>query len=471
MCHALRWVTDDLSVHDTFGNAFSRSSSPRSDHSNLSGSSKPKSLSSDSWSERLAERYQCVFSPALIDWFDSEIWQRHGCGEYFCAVDPSLLLSDAPEPIWPGLMSCDLIPLIGNTSGDWLCVRVDGESKASEVVQWYHGGGDWIPWGRDIAQAIVFDGLIERISADSRRHAIPATVPRLTGQAERDDELFNWAFGHMPDGLAESLNTAGDSHQVAVCLLNAQVAEVAIHCELILKALCHADVESLQLAIGADAESLSRNELTEWVFDISRIPEKHRQRIVSGKHGMELVEQNWKSAAPHAKAVTMLAPHLAWGWEILGYCEERFGHADLAVDAYSKAARCSVFTDQSVRLNTHWATDDASKFSIERIRQLDGTRIEKSEYLSTVSKIENGDRRTAVTDYWKQRAVRHLAAEEVADAYECYMAAGWDLGAGPITVYGEILERVHETAAQAGQRARAELAATHRRCLNDRYGI
>ncbi len=450
---------------------FSCSSSSRSDHSNLSGSSKPKSLSSDSWSERLAERYQCVFSPALIDWFDSEIWQRHSCGEYCCAVDPALLLSDAPEPIWPGLMSCDLIPLIGNTSGDWLCVRVDEDSKASEVVQWYHGGGDWIPWGRDIAQAIVFDGLIERISSDSRRHAIPAIVPRSTGHAEGDDELLNWAFGHLSDGLAESLKMAGNSEQVAACLLDAQVSEVAIHCELILKALCHLDVESLQLAIGLDAELLGRNQLTEWVFDHSRIPEKHRQQIVSGKHAVELVEQNWDAAASHARAVTTLAPHLAWGWEILGYCEERSGRTKLAIDAYSKAVRCSVFTDQSVRLNTHWATDDASKFSIERMRQLDEAAIEKSEYLSTVSKAENADRRTAVTDYWTQRAVMHLAAGEVADAYDCYMAAGWDLGAGPITVYGEILERVHETATQCGQRARAELAATHRRCLSDRYGI
>lgn len=471
MCHALRWMTNDLSVHDTFGIAFSRSSPSRSGHSTLSGSSKPKLLNSDSWSERLAERYQCVFSTALMDWFDSEIWKRHSCGEYCCAVDPALLLSDAPEPIWPGLMSCDLIPVIGNTSGDWLCVRVDEDNRASEVVQWYHGGGDWIPWGSDIAQAIVFDGFIERISADSPRHAVPAVVPRPSGHAERDDRLLHWAFGHMPDGLAESLNTACDSEQVAACLLNAHVSEVAVHCELILKALCHADVDSLQIAIGADAGAIGRNQLTEWAFDISKIPEKHHQQIVSGQHGMKLVEQDWDSAASHAQAVTMLAPQIAWGWDILGYCEERSGRMNQAIDAYSKAASCSVFTDQSVRLNTHWATDAASKFSIERLRQLDESAIEQSEYLLTVSQAENADRRAAVTDYWKKRAAAHLAAEEVADAYECYMAAGWDLGAGPITVYGEILERVYETASQSGQRARAELAATHLRCLTDRYGI
>ena len=428
-------------------------------------------MSSDSWSERLAERYQCVFSPALSDWFDSEIWQRRGCGEYCCAVDPALLLSEAPEPIWPGLMSCDLIPLVGNTSGDWLCVRVGEDSHASEVVQWYHGGGDWIPWGRDIAQAIIFDGLIDRISSDSRRHAVPAVAPRSTSHTDGDDGLLDWALGHTADALAESLRTARDSDQVAACLLNAQVSEVAIHCELILKALCHTDVESLQLAIGSNAKLLSRNQLTEWVFDHARIPEDYRQQIWSGTHGMTLVEQNWNLAASHARAVTALAPHLAWGWEILGYCEERSRRTDLAIDAYSRAAGCSVFTDQSVRFNTHWATDDASKFSIERMRHLDESTIEKSEYLSTVSKAGNADRRLAVTDYWKQRAVMHLEAGEVADACECYMSAGWDLGAGPITVYGEILERVHETATQCGQSARAELAATHRRCLSDRYGI
>ena len=119
-----------------------------------------KSLSSVPWSERLAERYRCCFSPVLVDWFDSDIWKRKGCGEYSSPVEPALLLSDAPEQVWPGLMSCDLIPLVESTAGDWLCVRVDENSMASEVVQWYHGGGDWIPWGQDIAQAIVFDGYL-----------------------------------------------------------------------------------------------------------------------------------------------------------------------------------------------------------------------------------------------------------------------------------------------------------------------
>lgn len=380
-------------------------------------------------------------------------------------------MADAPEPIWPGLMSCDLIPLIGNTSGDWLCVRIDENSLASEVVQWYHGGGDWIPWGNDLAQAIVFDGFIDRISADSRRHAIPAIIQPSNVHDDRNDELLDWAFGHMPEGLAESLDAARDPQQVTEHLLNAKVAEVAIHCELVLKSLCYPDVESLKLAIGQEAEGIERKQLTEWAFDISRVPVNHRQQIESGDHDLKLVEQDWKSAAGHAQAVTNLAPEIAWGWEILGYCEERIGHTDQAIHAYSKAALCSVFTDQSVRMNTHWATDDASKFSIERIRQLDETALEKSDYMLTVSEATIAERRAVVTEYWKKRAVAHLAADEITVACECYIAAGWDLGAGPITVYGEILERVHETASQCGQRARAELAATHRRCLRDRYGI
>ena len=55
--------------------------------------------------------------------------------------------------------------------------------------------------------------------------------------------------------------------------------------------------------------------------------------------------------------------------------------------------------------------------------------------------------------------------------YRCYMAAGWDIGAEPITAYGDLLDRIAEVALRCGQRARAEVASTHRRCLRQRYGI
>jgi hypothetical protein len=50
------------------------------------------------------------------------------------------------------------------------------------------------------------------------------------------------------------------------------------------------------------------------------------------------------------------------------------------------------------------------------------------------------------------------------------MAAAWDVGAGPISVFAELLERIASSAERSGQSSRAELARTHRRCLQDRYG-
>ena len=437
--------------------------------SKLSASSSYKSLSSVPWSERLAERYRCCFSPVLVDWFDSDIWKRKGCGEYSSPVEPALLLSDAPEQVWPGLMSCDLIPLVESTAGDWLCVRVDENSMASEVVQWYHGGGDWIPWGQDIAQAIVFDGYLQRISSDSRRHAIPAAYHR--GNGEQVDDLLVWALQQMPTGLAEALDAAQDSEQIANSLLNARVAEVAVHCELVLKSMSCPDVDSLRLAIGAEAEAIDRNQLTEWSFDTALIPDKYLSVLKSGHHGLNLGEQDWQTARVHADAVTKLAPNLAWGWEILGYCEDRADRMESALDAYSNAIQCSVFTDQSVRMNTHWATEEASKFSIERLRRIDQRIIDQSDYLSTLLKADGSERRACMTAYWKKKAAAHLEIGEIPTAVDCYMAAGWDLGAGPIQVYGDILTHIQETAETCGQSGRAEVAATHRRCLRERYGI
>ncbi len=368
-------------------------------------------------------------------------------------------------------MSCDLIPLLGNSCGDWLCVRIDENSSASQVVQWYHGGGDWIPWGKDIAEAIIFDGLVGRISAGSRRHAIPAVAPRPTPQGNQDNELLQWALGHVPDRLARDLNSDLDEQQTADALLAAGVAEVAVHCELLLKALCFADVDTLTRALGKGAAGIRREQLIEWAFDTSRIPESCQQQMEAGENAFTIPEQDWDLASRHARAVTDLAPELAWAWEIMGYNAERNGHLQEAVAAYQKAACCSVFTDQSVRMNTHWASDDSSKFCVGRIQHLSEATIADSEYLSVLSSAEYSLRRSVATQYWMEKAASHLAASEIEAAHRSYMAAGWDLGAGPISAYGDIIDRVCETASNCGQHGRAAVAATHRRCLQERYGI
>ncbi len=232
-----------------------------------------------SWTALIADRYRCTLSQVLADWFDREIWKRAGRNEYHEPIDPESLLVAAPEAIWPGLMTCDLLPIISNRAGDWLCVRVDHNNVASEIVQWYHGGGDWIPWGHNLAEALVFDALIDRLPGKSRRHAIPAEDPRPNGDAHDPvaDPILDWALQHLPPSVTIAFDAATRESEVARILLDAGVAEIAVRCELVLSALMQPERKFEQL-LRADP-SVSRAQLAEWSFDTDRIPDQKRSLL------------------------------------------------------------------------------------------------------------------------------------------------------------------------------------------------
>ena len=78
-------------------------------------------------------------------------------------------------------------------------------------------------------------------------------------------------------------------------------------------------------------------------------------------------------------------------------------------------------------------------------------------------------RRIAVTEHWLGKAAK--VSEQPAVAVEHMIAAGWDLGADPMSVYGSLLQQIAETADAANQTARARVAETHRMCLKERYGV
>ena len=82
-------------------------------------------------------------SAELARWFDDELWQHEGRSEYREPIPPSDLIETFPEAIWPGLMPPDFLPVLGNMAGDWLCMRIEPMGEVAEIVQWYHGGGDW----------------------------------------------------------------------------------------------------------------------------------------------------------------------------------------------------------------------------------------------------------------------------------------------------------------------------------------
>lgn len=439
-----------------------------SDDRKLSDPSRSPLPNSASWSERFARRYQCALPHALADWLDQEFWKSGGGGEYREPANIEQLLASAPEPIWPGLMCSDFIPLIHNAAGDWLCVRVDQENNASQIVQWYHGGGDWIPWGNDLAEALVFDALIDQISPQSRRHAVPAESPRLADRSE--DPMLEWALHHLDDSVRALFHEPAEPSRIVETLLKSHVAEVAVQCELVLLALRHPSRETLRDALGSRASEVSHRQLTEWAFDLDRIPQEYRSDLES-ELGEQLTGQDWNKAASHAESAARLSPELAWPWEILGYSAERNGDIAKATATYRTAMHCSVFTDQSVRFNTHWESDHSAKFSVARLASLSPDTLGSDDYFRKLREADPASRRAKITKHWIQSASQALTQERYRDALDAYLAAGWDIGAEPITTFAELLDSISSAAQGCGQQARAEVAATHRRCLKQRYGL
>jgi tetratricopeptide (TPR) repeat protein len=425
---------------------------------------------SSTWSAQLADRYRCELSPELADWFDREIWKQEGRGEYRKPINPESLILEAPESIWPGLMPCDLLPIISNAAGDWLCARVDRDNVASEVVQWYHGGGDWIPWGKNLAEAILFDAVVDRLPGTARRHAVPAEDPRPNAGQKADDPILHWALEHLPDSVASALDPSLGEDDIAQVLLDGQIAEIAVRCELVVAGLMQWTRKTLESFFNADA-SINRDYLAEWSFDVDRIPRDTNQQFEQ-QHGVTLLGmQDWYGAEGHARRVIELDAELAWAWDIAGYAAERRGDLEGANAAYQRAAGCSVFTDQSIRLETHWTAAQSAKFSVARLFEIDLQLVSQSTYLSALCDSDPKRGRAKATAYWKEQGSQFEKQGDLDKAYRCYVAAGWDVGADSMAVFADLLDRISAIADQLGHVGRAETARTHRRCLRERHAV
>ncbi len=400
----------------------------------------------------------------MADWFDSEIWKLAGHHEYHEPVEAEALLSPAPESIWPGLMNPNLIPIVSNGIGDWLCASVGADSQIVAIVQWYHGGGDWIIWGKDIAEAIVFDAVQSRLPGPRRRHAEPAQGAPSSPVAPDNDPLLKWAVSHLHSSIGEAIALQVDSHRIAEILLQTGVAEVAVRCELVqdvlhLSAFSAIDSQALQ-SIGVDADEVSR-----WSLDHERIPPNLIERLPQ-----PLPTQDWSEAENHAVAVSAIAPDTSWGWDIAGYAAGKRGDSDAARMRYTKGSQCPIFSDQSIRLQTHWAVAESGKFSVAMLVSDFSDSVAESDYLRAITHPNPIRRSDNVSAYWLDRGEGAVADGRFADAYQYFVAAGWDIGMRPITAYGRLLEKIASAAEMSGQVGRGRIARIHRKCLRDRYG-
>ena len=416
--------------------------------------SKPPLSTDAGWSSQIAEKYRLNLSPCLIDWFDGEHWRLTGCGEFCAPVHPVELLCDAPESLWPALMASDLLPLIGNLAGDFLCARIgsgarpaeecpaesDGNrntgNQITEIVHWFHGGGDWIPWGDNLAQAIAFGALVNRLPGPKHRHAEPAEQTELPDDDRtQPNPLVQWAVGQLPAPVRVLFGVDGQAvpwgslEETADLLLQHKVSEIAVKFELIETAVFPSDGHS-----------------------------------------------DWGRAESLACDVISRRNDLAWAWNIAAQSAMSRGELALAAERSANAMFCSNFSDQSVRLRQDWDLAEAAKFAVAQLLSLDlGSDNQQFDQqqgrlFDIYTDRDIGRRNQAVTDFWISMSKQHESSGCYFDAHRCMMRAGWDVGAAPMGAYERILGEVARLAELDEQYATAALARTHLSCFRDRYG-
>ncbi|MCO8124832.1 hypothetical protein NHH03_24050 [Stieleria sp. TO1_6] len=393
---------------------------------------------------------------------------------FTAAISPQELLSNAPAAIWPALMPCDFLPILGNQMGDWLCLRFRADNSASQIVHWYHGGGDWIPWGDSLAEAILFDSFRQRLPGSIRDHAIPAIddASNATGDPA-EGPLDTWALEQLQrDSVtptdAERLQTLS-GHELAEALIQRHLCLPAVRCHLVIDALANPLISDEIL----DAWSATENDQVQRSLLDNQLMTESQIALVQQLTGLTseqiLAQQDWDSVHSQCRQVTRQTPLLAWAWDLLGYSLERSDDVPAAIDAYRHGLRCSIFTDQTVRVRTHGFNGDGQKFSAARLIQLayQSSDPDEQTYLNALSCPNADERREQVRSHFAALA----AKADPATAHDLWFRAGWDLGAEPMIAFAELLDQVTVTSKTAGRVAQSELAQTHRNCFRDRYGI
>lgn len=435
------------------------------------------------WSSAIVDRYRLDLTPQWCEWFDDFAGEA-GCEGEFCEpVHPEILLDETPEVIWPGLMPPDLIPLLGNTMGDWLCGRVGADNTITEVVHWYHGGGDCLPYGDTLAEAIIYDALAGRFPGRDRGLAIPAESPVRNQSAEiARSTAVRWALRHLPAPIADVFDEDFPIDATGDRLLEHGIAEVAVRCDLSLAALDNEVRRRMTPQLAAMLDARWDQDVVQWMFDPSHMPESN-VRTLAKQWNLPLEKwknQDWDLATEHCRRIAARRHDLAWVHDVLGWSAQRKGDDHGAIGYYGRGAMASLFTDQSVRFRTHFDNDRVCKFSVARLIDLDAADRLDPEYVSRLlvatspADIDMTGWRDRVCQYWIDQADLTAGGTDVDSAsrrYNLIYKAGWDVGCDSISRYGVLLGELADAAARAGQSARAELAKTHRECLRGRYLI
>lgn len=392
-------------------------------------------------SQIIADRYKLQLAPSWSQWFDflSVNPSLPGCFRH--TVDLHALCGSPPGQLWPGFMLPDTLPLLGNGYGDWICVRIDQHDRPSELLHWYHGGGDWIPVGRNLAEAIIHDlvDLYRPVRKQMLRGAVESSRP-----------------GQLAGGLSAPLRSWLE-HALAESPL-----QQAFEFERLLRYLSSGDYhQALELMIEAglaiDAATCDLVELT-------------IQRAVPSEHGsLHLMpEAECGRIEKLCESVVQRRSDLGWSFSLLGWCQHSNKQRELACETFFAGRFASAFSDQSVRLRLHKFEQRFGKYSIAQLvasRSLLTDSMQHDSYLQIFLSGRPGNLVGLVQEYWLGLAQQAMQAADFASAYDYAYNAGWDIGAASMAGYRQALEILHQSATCANWPARAAIAKANLDCL------
>lgn len=438
-------------------------------------------------SQQIAARYHLRLSDAWKQWFDYDQQRIALPGEFRSPLTADQLSDPAPSQIWAGFMLPDTLPLIGNQYGDWICVRVGQDGSLGELLHWYHGGGDWIPLGSDLAEVVVHDVVdhFRPIGGQMLRGAPESIEPQQCARALEafaETELRSWlsqrlsvASDDRPAGILEVNQTlshiehALDRGEYAVALQHMDQrnwSPDAIACDRIQYVLQHSVA---QLADPSLARALGVNwapDYLSWLFDVAQVPQTARERIsaLTGLKSSWWEQQDWMLAGELAGEVLLRRQDLGWAFNVAGWSHRRRGDTARAAEIYFRGRHASAFSDQAVRMRTHWSDSRYGKFTIAQLSELHDclTPLQQADlYLQATAQGCERPAIKQVQEYWLNESRRLRDQRAFGESYDCLVRAGWDMGVDQLTDYQAILGEMVSAARGAGWDARQAVAQTH----------
>ncbi len=427
---------------------------------------------SGSWSQQVEQRYALRLPEDVRAWLDQQVWKDPGGAEFCRARTPEQLMEPEPGTIWAGFMMPDTLPIIGNDYGDWLCLRIAADGTLSELVHWSHCGGDWIPYGRSLAEALLYDAAVHLLYPE-RLHMARSDVP--------DDQVYRpaeWACQWVAEGeqllapIRQAVDTsrARNGTPVLDLLLDRRVAEFAVRRDRVLH---HLDSPLKAAGEPAFAQRIGVSwepDFVRWVFDTGLVPEPERNLLRQSIERAcdDLFTQGWEAAEREAVAVIERRQDLGWAFDIAGWAAQRRGDWPAAVRHYLSGMQTSWFSDDTVRFRTHWFEEGYGKFAASQLATLTehlSDQQRNDPYLSIFLDNDSQSLRARVHAHWLGLARDAERRGEYRQAYQYFYRAGWDLGLQPVAGYDEIFNGLRRSARSAGTPALAAIAEMHQQFL------